>query len=384
MRKIRVALTAFAVAVLAMGGLRALADAALLMEEPYAQFGAFNPTGHAAIYLNHICAESPTRLRPCRPGEPGAVISRYHKIDGYDWLAIPLVPYLYAVERVEDVPATADAALEASLRDRYRREHLLALAPDVAEGKKAGEAPDGEWTQLVGASYDRRIYGFQIQTTAEEDERFMNKFNDSPNVGHFNLLFHNCADFSRTLLNVYYPHGVHRNFFVDLGITTPKQVARSLTKYAGSHPELTFSTFLIPQVPGSIERSHSIDGVMESVVKSKKYVLPLAVLTPQVAAGMVVAYLTDGRFKAPKDATVEMVPGQYATKTAAETAPAEVPGAGVHGAGVPGALETQASIAVAVDSAVTTRIVLVHLESGVGVHHQRIRPRPAASAASAN
>jgi hypothetical protein len=319
MRRIRVAFTVFAVAISGIGGLRAHADAALLMEEPYAQFGAFNPTGHAAIYLNHVCAESPTRLRPCRPSEPGAVISRYHKIDGYDWLAIPLVPYLYAVERVEDVPETADAELEASLRDRYRRNHLMSLAPDIAEGKKAGEAPDGEWTQLIGASYDRRIYGFQIQTTPEEDEQFMNKFNDSPNVGHFNLLFHNCADFSRTLLNVYYPHSVHRNFFVDLGITTPKQVARSLTKYADHHPELTFSTFMIPQVPGSIKRSHSIDGVMESVVKSKKYVLPLAVLNPEIAAGLVVAYLTDGRFNAPKNATVEIVPGEPVTKTAEAT-----------------------------------------------------------------
>jgi len=106
------------------------------MEEPYAQFGAYNPTGHAAIYLNHICAESPTRLRRCHAGEPGAVISRYHKIDGYDWLAIPLVPYLYAVERVEDVPSTADAALEASLRDRYRRAHLLDYAPDVVKVKR--------------------------------------------------------------------------------------------------------------------------------------------------------------------------------------------------------------------------------------------------------
>lgn len=326
MRTIRVALTAFTALLLAIGGLRARADAALLMEEPYGQFGAFNPTGHAAIYLNHVCAETPTRLRPCRPGESGAVISRYHKIDGYDWLAIPLVPYLYAVEHVEDVPVTADAELEAGLRDQYRRNHLLMFAPDVAEGKKAGEAPDGEWTQLVGASYDRRIYGFQIQTTAEEDTQFMNKFNDSPNVGHFNLLFHNCADFSRTLLNVYYPHSVHRNFFVDMGITTPKQVARSLTKYADRHPELTFSTFLIPQVPGSIKRSHPIDGVMESVVKSKKYVLPLAVLTPQVAAGLVVAYLTDGRFKAPKDATVEMFPGDSSTRTA-DAIPGEIPAA---------------------------------------------------------
>jgi hypothetical protein len=315
MKRVRTALMAFGLVVLALGGLRAWADAALLMEEPYAQFGAFNPTGHAAIYLNHICAETPTRLRPCRPGEPGAVISRYHKISGYDWLAIPLVPYLYAVERVEDVPSTADAALEATLRDRYRRDHLLAYAPDVPDGKNAGDVP-GEWTQLIGASYDRRIYGFQIQTTAEEDTEFMNKFNDSPNVGHFNLLFHNCADFSRTLLNVYYPHAIHRNFFVDVGITTPKQVARSLTKYANRHPELTFSTFLIPQVPGSIKRSHPIDGVLESVVKSKKYVVPLAVLNPEVTAGLVVAYLTDGRFHAPKDATVEIVPGEAVTQSA--------------------------------------------------------------------
>jgi hypothetical protein len=308
MTKIRTALATLAM--LAIASTHAWADAALLMEEPYGEFGAMNPTGHAAIYLNHICAQSPTQLRPCQPGEPGAVISRYHKIDGYDWLAIPLVPYLYAVERVEDVPATADAVLVVNLRDAYRRSHLEELAPDIAAGKKAGETPRGEWTQLIGASYDRKIYGFQIQTAAEEDETFMEKFNDSRNDGHFNLLFHNCADFSRTLLNVYYPHGVHRNYFVDLGITTPKQVARSLTGYAKKHPEMEFSTFMIPQVPGSIRRSHPIDGILESVVKSKKYVVPLAVLSPELTAGFVVAYLTDGRFKAPKDAAVEIVPGE--------------------------------------------------------------------------
>ncbi|WP_158942010.1 hypothetical protein [Granulicella sp. S190] len=324
MRKSCVAATALVILASALGCARARADAALLMEEPYGEFGAFNPTGHAAIYLNHICADSPTHLRPCRPGEPGAVISRYHKIDGYDWLAIPLVPYLYAVERVEDIPKTADAAVEATLRDQYRRDHLLAFAPDVAQGKKAGEAPGGEWTQLVGASYDRRIYGFQVATTADEDEQFMNRFNDNRNNGHFNLLFHNCADFSRTLINVYYPHSVHRNFFVDLGITTPKQVARSLTKYADRHPDLEFSTFMIPQVPGSIKRSHPIDGVLESVVKSKKYVVPLAVLSPEVAAGFVVAYLTDGRFKAPKDAAVEVIPGEPTTMTGATPVPGAV------------------------------------------------------------
>src|SRR5258708_34654341 len=77
---------------------------------------------------------------------------------------------------------------------------------------------------------------------------------------------------------------------------------------------------MIPQVPGSIKRSHPIDGVMESVVKSKKYVVPLAVVNPEGTAGLVVGYLTEGRFRAPKDATVEIVPAEAVTKGAGPTA----------------------------------------------------------------
>lgn len=319
MKQVRLALVALAMLIAAVAGVRAHADAALLMEEPYGTFGAFNPTGHAAIYLNHICAETPTELRACRPGEFGVVISRYHRVAGYDWLAIPLVPYLYAVDRVEDIPSTADAELEAQLRDAYRRKHLMDIIPDGSDGKHddkagdntdvAGVAPKGDWIQLIGASYDRKIYGFQIETTPEADARFIAEFNDNRNVSHFNLFFHNCADFSKMLLNVYYPHAIHRNFFIDVGITTPKQVARSLTKYAKRHPELDFSTFVIPQVPGTIHRSHPINGVVESLVKSKKYVVPLFVLSPQVTAGMIVAYLADGRFKPPKNSPHELLPG---------------------------------------------------------------------------
>src|SRR5476649_1765996 len=83
---------------------RAHAGVALLMEEPYGEFGAFNPTGHAAVYLNHVCAETPTQLRMCRPGEFGVVISRYHKVHGYDWVAVPLIPYMYAVDSADEVP----------------------------------------------------------------------------------------------------------------------------------------------------------------------------------------------------------------------------------------------------------------------------------------
>jgi hypothetical protein len=269
------------------------------MEEPFGTFGAFNPTGHAAVYLSRVCSESPIRLRPCHSGEAGVVISRYYKIGGFDWIAIPLVPYLYAVERQEDIPATVDAELEMHLRDAYRRQHLLHLISD-ASGVDA--IPRGNWVQLVGASYDRTIYGFRLETAPADDERLIAQFNDRRNVSHFNLFFQNCADFARVVINDFYPHAVRRNFIVDFGLTTPKQDAKSLTKYAKRHPELTFSTFVIPQVPGSIHRSKPVDGIAEAFLKSKKYVAVLVVLSPEVTAGLLAAYLIDGRFQPSKTA----------------------------------------------------------------------------------
>jgi len=105
---------------------------------------------------------------------------------------------------------------------------------------------------------------------------------------------------------------VGRSFLVDLGLTTPKQVARSLTKYAKKNPRLPFTVFIIPQVPGEIPRSHRVDGVVESLVKSKKYVVPLAVFYPEFTAALGAAYLTDGRFAPPKDAPAVMLPGASA------------------------------------------------------------------------
>jgi hypothetical protein len=279
---------------------QAHASIAFLMEEPYGTFGALNPTGHAAVYLSRVCAASPTSLRPCHEGEFGVVISRYHKIDGYDWLAVPLVPYLYAVEDPSDTPRYVDRQAVALLRDTYRRSHLLNLVPD----NQFGLAPGGDWTQLVGSSFDRTIHGFQMDTTPEQDARFIARFNDRRNVSHFNLFFHNCADFSRAVLDTYMPGAVHRNFIADAGLMTPKQVARSLLHYGKRHPELHMTAFVIPQVKGSIPRSHSVDGVAESLFKSKKYIIPLAVLSPEVTGGVVAAYLVDGRLNLPKDAPV--------------------------------------------------------------------------------
>src|ERR1700686_54476 len=138
----------------------AQSSATLLLEEPYGKLGFFTATGHAAVYLSGVCAETPLVLRACAPGELGAVISRYDGVGDYDWVAIPLIPYLYAVDKPEDIPLFADAKMTTFLRDGYRRKYLEVIAPDV----RNGETPAGNWYELVGSSYDRTIYGFEIET----------------------------------------------------------------------------------------------------------------------------------------------------------------------------------------------------------------------------
>jgi hypothetical protein len=282
----------------------ARADIAILLEEPYSYDGAFAGTGHAAVYLTQVCAASPTTLRRCQPGEPGVVVSRYHRIGGYDWLAVPLYPYLYGVEKPESIPLFADGKLEAALRDQYRRKYLEEIVPD----QESGEAPGGDWYELVGSAYDRTLYGFQIETSAAQDDKFMAAYNSRPNRMSYKLVSANCADFVREAINFYYPKAVKRGIIADLDVSTPKHAAKSLVQFGKRHPELQFTTFVIPQVPGTIRRSRPVRGLVESVFKAKKYELPLLALHPVVGGTFAAAYLAGGRFN----------PGQSALMFSAE------------------------------------------------------------------
>src|SRR5215467_403247 len=218
------------------------ADATLFVQEPYGLFGAINPTGHASVYLSRVCAETPVVLRRCERGELGIVISRYRKLSGYDWIAIPLIPYLYAVEDLASIPEEANSRTVAHLRDEYRRKYLRDI---VADGP-GGKAPKGPWVELIGAAYDRKIYGFHMVTTEAQDENFISVLNSRSNKSHFNLFFNNSAEFSRRILDLYYVDAITRNYVADVGIMTPQQVARSLISFGKRHPELSLSTFFLP------------------------------------------------------------------------------------------------------------------------------------------
>jgi hypothetical protein len=140
------------------------------------------------------------------------VLSRCHRVGGVRLGLDPGDP-VPPVDRAEQVPLEVGEKDVALLRDDYRRRHLADLVPDDSDGS----APAGDWTQLVGASYDRTIYAFGIQTTEAQDDKFIQAFNSQPNKNKFNLLFNNCADFVRQDVNFYYPKTIRPKFHLRRG-----------------------------------------------------------------------------------------------------------------------------------------------------------------------
>lgn len=270
------------------------AQLALLLEEPYSYDGTFAGTGHAAVYLARVCAESPTRLRRCTPGEQGVVISRYHGVADRDWIAVPLIRYLYAVKNPEDIPLFVDAKLVGLLRQQYL--DTLPLPQEKVPGT------EGRY-QLAGSAYDRTLYGFRIATREDQDDELIRFLNASPNVESYELVKRNCADFAKQIVNFYYPKAIHRSIIADLGVTTPKQAAKSLVHTSKHHPEMQLTTFVIPQVPG-LKRSKPVHGVLESLVLAKKYVTPVLLFHPFVVGTVEAAYWAGWRFNPAKDALI--------------------------------------------------------------------------------
>ena len=281
---------------LLLSGLRVHADATLFIEAPINFLGHVSSTGHAALLVDDLCSDDHIHMRWCRAGEHGEVISRYKGIDGYDWLAMPPGPYLFSVDSSDEIPATISLVEVNRLRSEYRANH---------PGSFELDPPEDGWIQLLGASYRRRIICIRVHTTTAQDERLMQWLNGRPDRTHFNFFFSNCADFARQMLDVLFPRAVHRNLLFDFGMTTPKQLESSLHHYAMQHPELAYEVYELPQVPGNIPRSGRLYGVTESLVKSKPYLLPVAVLDP-IGIGSVAALgIADHRYAVKAPARVD-------------------------------------------------------------------------------
>jgi hypothetical protein len=271
---------------------RSHAQVAVLMEEPYGVFGVLSPGGHSAVYLDKVCAETPLKLRRCNPGELGSVITREPNMGGLDWVAIPLLPYLYSVEDVSEVPSRVNANFVWRARNRYHESHLRILGEKITRSTFLR----GGWDLLIGEAYERRIFAFRFETTPEQDDALIARLNSTKNRTRFHYLFNNCSDFTRKILNIYFPGRFARSIFPDLGLSSPRQVTVRLVRYARKHPELDLRVFEISQIPGYRRASGPNRTVIGSLT-TRGIAVPIALINPYAAGGMLLDYLAEGRFR---------------------------------------------------------------------------------------
>jgi hypothetical protein len=270
-------------------------------------------TGHSAIYFSRICPESPVKLRLCGPGEHGSVISNYLNIgedQPFEWNIVPLYVYLYGVEDPRNRPLFASYKIKHLLEERYREKYLKQYCASTSckSSKKA------EWREMVAATLIRGVYVFAVNTTLEQDQQLIAEFNDSANKNHFNGVTRNCADFTKHVINTYFGHAAKTDYLNDFGMTSPKAVARTFTRYALHHPESQFRVMHVAQVPGTTKRSREVREGTEQLFHSGKLLVPMVLISPYTLPVVTTSYMVTGRFR--PEAEFEQHPAaQFPSKT---------------------------------------------------------------------
>ncbi len=286
---------AVCVAVLIFSTMTIRADVSVFVMESLGVAGEFTGSGHTAIYFSNICAESPTQLRICRPGEHGAVISSYPEFSGNEereWIAVPVLAFLYGVDDESDMPLYANGEIRNFLRENFRQTHMRSFVAD----NKDGSMPDGGWRKMLTTGFNRDIYSFNIRTSYEEDIKFLERFRERPVDGKFKAFTRNCADFTKKVINSYFPGAAKKDYINDFGITTPKAIAKSVTRYASKRPQREFNIVKYSQIHGPIWRSYDNRNFTEKALVSKKYLVPALYFYPPIYVGFASAYLLTGRF----------------------------------------------------------------------------------------
>jgi hypothetical protein len=274
----------------------AYADVGVLLNESLdTSLARITGSGHSAVYFSRICAESPVKLRLCRPDEQGSVMSNYTTLgedQPFEWNIVPLSIYLYGVEEPQNRPLFGSQKIKQALEERYRTNFLAGYC-DSPTCRTSGRA---EWREMVGATLERSIYIFVVETSVEQDRALIAEFNSLPNQNHFNGVTKNCATFSRRVINTYYPHAARADYLNDFGLITPKAIARSFTHFAERHPEAHLRVLHFAQLPGTIKRSTECRNGTEQLYHSKKLLVPMILFADHELPFMAATYLLTGRF----------------------------------------------------------------------------------------
>jgi hypothetical protein len=283
-------------ALVCLAGSPAYGDVGVVLNESLdTSVARITGSGHTAVYFSRICPESPVKLRLCRPDEQGSVMSNYISLgedQAFEWNLVPLNVYLYGVEDPRYRPLVGSQKIKHALEERYRENYLDGLCA----GEFCRTSNNAEWREMVAATLERSMYMFVIHTTVEQDQQLIEQFNSLPNENHFNGVTRNCADFARRVINSYFPGATGPDYINDFGMTSPKAIARSFTRYAERHPEAQFRVLHYAQVPGTIKRSKDCRAGTEQLVRSKKLLVPMVIFAHYALPFVAASYLVSGRF----------------------------------------------------------------------------------------
>jgi hypothetical protein len=252
-------------------------------------------SGHSAVYFSRICPNSPVKMRLCRSDENGSVVSNYTTLgedQPFEWNIVPLNTYLYGVSNPKDRPLFASTQIKGALEEQYRENVLR----DLCASQSCRTSGKAEWREMVGAESERTIYILVVSTTVQQDLAMIAKFNAARNVNHFNGVVRNCADFTKDVIDTYFPHAAHRDVINDFGITSPKGVARTFAQYARHHDESDYHVIHFAQLPGTIKHSSECRSGTEQLYRSKKLLIPMAFLAWHALPVVAGSYLLTGRF----------------------------------------------------------------------------------------
>jgi hypothetical protein len=292
---------AFAFVALCLLCPRVSADVGVVLNESLdTSLARITGSGHSAVYLSRVCAETPVKLRLCRPGEEGSVISNYTTLgedQPFEWNVAPLSIYLYGVEDPRHRPLFGSEKVKHALEERYREKYLAGYC-DTVSCRTSNKA---EWREMVAATISRSLYIFVIKTTVQQDEQLIAELNAAANRNHFNGVTRNCATFTRRIVNTYFPGATTPEYINDFGMTSPKAIARSFTHYALKHPESGFYVLHFAQVPGTYKRSSECREGTEQLYHSKKLLLPMAFFAPHELPFVAASYVLTGRFNPEKE-----------------------------------------------------------------------------------
>ena len=237
--------------------------------EPVGALGFFTRVGHAGTYFSNICPDgSPVKMRLCRPGEHGGVVSKYFPLseyEDYDWAIVPFDEFMHGFGASELAPLIGSHGLQ-----RVIEQHNFGrLFSSALQHNAMDDLPEGQWKAALATRFNRGIYIYSIETTAADDAALVAAFNAAPNKSRFNYFYRNCSDQARRIFDLILPNIELIGDRTD-GVTmeTPKGLAKALVARALENPAIHLRVRRYPQIPGTFSRSRDVLFPMENTYKS--------------------------------------------------------------------------------------------------------------------